>query len=53
MTTEGNEEYKAVMEKLEERLARLSSTEQLKRAAEEAEFLNTQLKYRPLGIYVK
>ena len=53
LLNEGNEEKKAILERLDIRLARLSSTAQLERSANEATFLNTQLKYRPLGIYVK
>lgn len=53
LLAEGNEEKKAILERLDERLGRLSSTAQLERAAKESEFLNTHLKYRPLGFYVK
>jgi hypothetical protein len=52
LITEGNEERKAVLERLDARLLRLSSTAQLERGANEAEFLNKQLKYRPLGFWV-
>lgn len=52
LITEGNEERKAVLERLETRLVRLSSTSQLERGANEATFLNTTLKYRPLGFYL-
>lgn len=50
---EGRSEKEEIFKRLDDRLLRLSSTSQLKRAAEEAEALNQQLKYQPLGIYVK
>lgn len=53
LISEGNEERKAVLERLDARLLRLSSTSQLERGANEAEFLNKQLKYRPMGFWVK
>lgn len=52
LISEGNEERKAILERLDTRLARLSSTAQLERGANEAEFLNKQLKYRPMGFYL-
>ena len=52
LISEGNEEKKAVLERLDARLLRLSSTSQLERSAKEATDLNTQLKYRPLGFWV-
>jgi len=52
LLSEGNEEKKAVLERLDARLLRLSSTSQLERSATEAEYLNKQLKYRPLGFWV-
>lgn len=52
LISEGNEEKKAVLERLEVRLLRLSSTSQLERGANEAEFLNKAMKYRPLGFWV-
>lgn len=52
LISEGNEERKAVLERLDARLLRLSSTSQLERSAKEATDLNTQLKYRPLGFWV-
>ena len=52
LITEGNEEKKAVLERLDARLERLSSTKQLERGANEAEFLNKSLSYRPLGFWV-
>ena len=53
LISEGNEERKAILERLDTRLERLSSTKQLERGATEAEFLNKSLKFRPLGFYVK
>jgi hypothetical protein len=41
-----------VLERLDARLERLSSTSQLERGAKEATDLNTSLKYRPLGFWV-
>jgi hypothetical protein len=52
LISEGNEERKAILERLDERLDRLSSTSQLERGAKEAEFLNQALKYKPLGFWV-
>jgi hypothetical protein len=52
LISEGNEERKAVLERLDARLERLSSTKQLERGANEAEFLNKSMKYRPLGFWV-
>jgi hypothetical protein len=52
LLNEGNEERKAVLERLDERLRRLSSDEQLLRKAEESENINRTLKNRPLGMYV-
>ena len=51
LISEGNEERKAVLERLDARLDRLSSTKQLERGANEAEFLNKSLKYRPMGFW--
>jgi hypothetical protein len=51
LISEGNEEKKAVLERLDARLDRLSSTKQLERGANEAEFLNRSLKFRPLGFW--
>lgn len=53
LITEGNEERRLVLERLDARLLRLSSTAQLERGAQEAEFLNRQLQFRPLNLYVK
>ena len=53
LLSEGNDERKTVLERLDERLQRLSSTSQLERAANEAEYLNRALKFRPLGFWVK
>jgi hypothetical protein len=50
--TDGNDERKAILERLDERLTRLSSTSQLERAANEAENLNKAIKYNPLGFWV-
>jgi len=52
LISEGNDEKKAVLERLEARLLRLSSTSQLERGAKEATDLNTSMKYRPLGFWV-
>lgn len=52
LISEGNEEKKIVIEKLDARLLRLSSTSQLERSAKEATDLNTALKYHPLGFWV-
>jgi len=52
LISEGNEEKKSVLERLEERLIRLSSTKQLERGATEASSLNTFLKHQPLGFWV-
>jgi hypothetical protein len=53
LISEGNEEIKAVLERLDNRLTRLSSTSQLERSANEAEYLNRNLKHHPLGFFVK
>jgi|AntRauMFilla1563_2_1112583.scaffolds.fasta_scaffold00450_2 hypothetical protein len=53
LLAEGNDERTNLLERLDARLERLSSTKQMERAADEAENLNRQLKYRPLGLYVK
>lgn len=50
---DGKEERKEVLNRLDERLIRLSSEKQLERAASEAENLNKTLQYQPLGIYLK
>jgi len=52
LISEGNEEKKAVLERLDARLLRLSSTSQLERSAKESTDLNTSLKFRPLGFWV-
>jgi hypothetical protein len=52
LISEGNDERKAVLERLDARLLRLSTTSQLERAANEAEFLNRALKQQPLGFWV-
>jgi hypothetical protein len=50
---EGNVDKKEAIEKLEARLARLTTVAMLEKKSQEAEFLNKHLKYRPLGFYVK
>lgn len=52
LITEGNEEKRAVLERLDARLLRLSSTAQLQRSADEAKSVNDALKFRPLGFWV-
>lgn len=52
LLSEGNEERKAVLERLDARLLRLSSTSQLERAANESEYLNRSIRFRPLGFWV-
>jgi hypothetical protein len=52
LISEGNEERKAVLERLDTRLLRLSTTSQLERSAKEAQDLNTALKHQPLGFWV-
>lgn len=52
LISEGNEERKAVLERLDSRLSRLSTTAQLERSAKEAQDLNTALKHHPLGFWV-
>ena len=49
--SEGISEKKEALDRLEERLKRLSSGAMLERKANEAENLNKSLKYRPLGFY--
>jgi hypothetical protein len=50
--TEMNPERKAVLERLDARLLRLSTTSQLERSAKEAQDLNTALKHQPMGFWV-
>lgn len=52
LLNEGNEEKKIVLERLDERLKRLTTVSMMERAANEAEFLNKHLKYHPLGFWV-
>lgn len=52
LISEGNEEKRAVLERLTARLERLSNTKQLERGANEAEYLNRALKFRPMGFWV-
>lgn len=51
LLSEGNDERKAVLERLDARLLRLSADVQLEKAALKAENINKTLHYRPLGIY--
>jgi hypothetical protein len=53
LVSEGNEDITKALERLDERLGRLSSEKQLERAANEAENLNRHLKFRPLGFWVR
>lgn len=53
LLAEGNEERKAILERLDTRLERLSTTKQIERAANESENLNKHLRYRPMGFYLK
>jgi len=53
LVTEGNTDIKEALDRLDERLMRLSSEKQIERAANEAENLNRHLRYRPLGFWVK
>jgi len=52
LISEGNDERREVLERLDEWLARLSSTAQIERAAKESEDLNKHLGFRPLGFWV-
>lgn len=52
LISEGNDERKAVLERLDTRLIRLSTTSQLERSAKEATDLNTALKHQPMGFWV-
>lgn len=52
LISEGNDEKKAVLERLDTRLLRLSSSSQIERAANESENLNKHLGFRPLGFWV-
>jgi hypothetical protein len=51
LLSEGNEERTKILERLDERLTRLSTEKQVERAANESENLNRHLKHRPLGFY--
>lgn len=53
LLSEGNEDIKEALLKLNERLLRLSSTNQLQRAADEASSLNSAIKFKPLGWWLK
>ncbi len=52
LLSEGNDEKIAAIERLTDRLSRLSSSAQLERAADQADNLNRTLKYRPMGFFV-
>lgn len=52
LISEGNEERKEALERLEARLQRLTSTAQLERAASEAENLNTVLNHQARSFWV-
>ena len=52
LISEGNEERRVVLERLDARLLRLSTTSQLERSAKEATDLNTALKFQPMGFWV-
>ncbi len=52
LISEGNEEKRAVLERLDIRLLRLSSTSQLERSANEAKYVNDSMKFRPLKWWV-
>jgi len=52
LLSEGNEEKRMFLERLDARLLRLSSMSQLERSANEAEFLNRALKFQPMGFWV-
>jgi hypothetical protein len=52
LLNEGNDEWKAIMERLLGRLEKLSSEVMVKRQADESEDINRHLKYRPLGFFV-
>jgi hypothetical protein len=53
LISEANDEKTKILQELDARLERLGSEKQLERAANEAESLNKQLKFRPLGFYFK
>ena len=53
LLSEGNEEKTFAMDRLNERLIRMSSSAQLEKAANDSENLNKSLKFRPMGFYVK
>jgi hypothetical protein len=53
LISEANDEKVKILQELDARLERLGSEKQLERAANEAESLNKQLKFRPLGFYFK
>lgn len=53
LNTEGQQDYKELMEKLNGRLENLSTEKQYERMANEAEQLNRHLKHRPMGFFFK
>ena len=52
LLSEGNEEWKQIMDRLIERLKRMSATAMIERQALESENLNKHLRFRPLGWFV-
>jgi hypothetical protein len=50
---EGTKEKEDLLKRLDERLVRLGTPEQLKRAAEEAENINKALRYRPMRFMIR
>jgi hypothetical protein len=53
LITEGNDERRAVLERLDARLLKLSTTSQLERSAKEAQDLNTALKFHHKDFILK
>jgi hypothetical protein len=51
LISEGNDEKSKYLERLDQRLEKLSTLKQLEKAAQEADFLNQHLQKRPLGFY--
>lgn len=52
LISEGNEEYKALFERLKLRLEQMTTTRMLERKSLEAEYVNKTLKYKPMGFFV-
>lgn len=52
LLNEGTTEWKETIEKINQRLERMSSASMVERQALESENLNKHLKYRPLGFYI-